>query len=75
LQDQRIIFCHQYKGVTSLGEADNLYALIGYWWFSSSDTSKARVHELTNWLSFWHFCVKQWRGFIVHVSISPTKFL
>jgi hypothetical protein len=28
------------------------------------------LHELSNWFNFWHFHVKQWGGFMVHVSTS-----
>jgi hypothetical protein len=34
-----------------------------------------QVHELANWFNFWHFRVRQWGGFMVNVSISPTNFL
>ncbi len=53
-------------------EVDNFYASIRYWWLSSRITLEACVHELANWLNFWHFCVRKWRGFMVHVSISLT---
>jgi hypothetical protein len=45
-----------------------MYVLICCWWFSTKATSKVGVHELGNWLSFWHFCVRQWGGFMVHVN-------
>ncbi len=75
LQNQHNVLCHQYKNAKSLGEANNLYAIICCWWLSLRVASKVNVHELGNELSFWHFCVKQWGGFMVHVSISPTNFL
>jgi hypothetical protein len=56
-------------------EANDLYATIHCWWLSSRAASKAGIHELANWLNFWHFHVNQWGGFMVHVSISPTNFL
>jgi len=58
----------------SLVEAESLYAIICSWWLSSWAVSEAGVHELANWFSFEHFCVRQW-VFMVHVSISPTNFL
>jgi len=75
LQDQLNAICHQYKNVTSLVEVDNFYATIHCWWLSSGATSEVGVHELANWLNFWHFCVRQWGSFMVHVSISLTNFI
>jgi hypothetical protein len=60
LQDEHTALCHQYKNVKSLGDPNSHYAFIRSWWLSSGDVSKVGVHELNNWLSFWHFCVKQW---------------
>jgi len=37
--------------------------------------SETGVHELSNWLNFWQFCVKQWGGFMVHVSTSSMNLL
>jgi hypothetical protein len=68
-QDQHIFFCHQYNDAKSLGEVDNLYALICCWWFLFWVAFEVGVHELGNCLNFWHFCVRQWGGFMVHVSI------
>jgi hypothetical protein len=28
------------------------------------------LQELENWFSFWHFHVKQWGGFMIHVIFS-----
>jgi hypothetical protein len=58
LQDQHNALCHQYKNVKSLMEATDLYATIHCWWLSLRVASEANVHELANWLSFWHFHVK-----------------
>jgi len=33
----------------------------------------ARVQELEDWPSFWHFCVKQWGGFMRHVSLTSLS--
>jgi hypothetical protein len=35
-----------------------------------------RFQKLENWFNFWHFHVKQWGGFIIHVTISsfPHNF-
>jgi hypothetical protein len=62
------------KGLKSLGEANNLYVLICCWWMSLGVASKAGVHELDNWLNLWHFRVKQWGRFMVHVNISSFSF-
>jgi hypothetical protein len=74
-QNQHNALCHQYKNAKSLVEAYDLYAIIHCWWLSSRVFSETSVHELANWFSFWHFHVKQWGNFMVHVSISPTNFL
>jgi hypothetical protein len=63
------------RKVTSLGEANNLYPLICYWWFSSRVAFEVHVHKLGNWFSSWHSHVRQWGGFMVHVNISSTNFL
>jgi len=63
------------RNAKSLVEVNGLYVTIYCWWFSLGAISKASVHELANWLIFWHFCVKQWGGFMVHVNILPSKFL
>ncbi len=59
LQDQHKGLCHQYKNVKSLVEADDLYVIIHCWWISLRDAFEACVHELANWLTFRHFCVRQ----------------
>jgi len=74
-QDQHISLCHQYKGAKSLGEVESLYVLIFCWWFLFEVAFEVGVHELNNWLNFWHFFVKQWGGFMVHVSILSFSFL
>jgi hypothetical protein len=35
-----------------------------------------KLQELKNWFSFWHFRVKQWGGFMIHVIFSslPMHF-
>ncbi len=58
LQDEYNALYHQYKNATSLGEADSHYVLICCWWFASKIAFKVGVHELGNWLNFWHFCVR-----------------
>jgi hypothetical protein len=75
LQDEHKVFCHQYKNAKSLGDANNHCALICSWWLLSRAASKACVHELSNWLGFWHFRVKQWGDFMVHVNVSFVNFL
>jgi hypothetical protein len=34
---------------------------------------KSATHKLNNWLDFWHFCVRQWGGFMLHVK--PLLYL
>jgi hypothetical protein len=75
LQDEHKALCHQYKNAKSFGDANNHYALIHSWWLSFGTTSKVGVHELSNWFSFWHFHVRQWGGFKVHVNTSFVNFL
>jgi hypothetical protein len=75
LQDRHIGPCHQYKNAKSLVEANGLYVIIYCRWLSFGATFKVGVHELVNWLNFWHFPIKQWGSFMVHVNISPTNFL
>jgi hypothetical protein len=41
---------------------------------SSGVAFKVGVHELNNWLSFWHFHVGQWGRFMVHVNIFSMNF-
>jgi hypothetical protein len=75
LQDQHNVLCHEYKNEKSLMEANSCYVIICWWWFSLGATFEACVHELANWLNFWHFGVKRWEDFMVHVDILPSKFL
>jgi len=58
LQDQHNVFCHKYNNAKSLVEVSNLYVIICCWWLSLGATFEACVHELANWLNFWHFHVK-----------------
>jgi hypothetical protein len=30
--------------------------------------AKGAIHELNNWLDFWHFRVRQWGGLLLDVS-------
>jgi hypothetical protein len=43
------------------------YAAIQCWWYSSRVVPKNAIHEHYNWLGFWHFHVRQWEGFMLHV--------
>jgi hypothetical protein len=74
VQDEHKVFCHQYKNAKLLGELDSHYVLIHFWWLSFGATFEVGVHELSNWFNFWHFRVKQWGGFMVHVSTSSVNF-
>jgi len=56
-------------------EVNGLYVIIRCWWLSLRVTYEASVHELANWLNFWHFHVREWGGFMVHVNISFMNFL
>jgi hypothetical protein len=51
------------KNAKSLVEANNFYLTIHCWWLSIGAILEASVHELVNWLNFWHFHVRQWGGF------------
>ncbi len=31
------------------------------------------IHELNNWMGFWHFHVRQWGGFMPHVVFHPPS--
>jgi hypothetical protein len=32
------------------------------------------ILEISNWLGFWHFHVKQWGGFMLHVILHFLSF-
>jgi hypothetical protein len=49
----------------SLEEPDLRYATIWSWWYPWKTASKGAIHKLNN---LWHFCVQQWRGFMLDVS-------
>jgi len=48
-----------------LEEADVQYVVICYGWYSWGAANDVGFQELENWLSFWHFCVRQWGGFMI----------
>jgi hypothetical protein len=58
-----------------LGTLIGHYALIRCWWLSFRVAYEVSAHELSNWLSLWHFYVRQWGGFMVHVSTYSLNFL
>jgi hypothetical protein len=43
------------------------YATTCYWWYSLRVVDEVRCQKLESWLSFWHFRVRQWGGFMTHV--------
>jgi hypothetical protein len=36
---------------------------------------EAGLQELEKWLDFWHFHVKQWKGFLIHVMFSTLPHI
>jgi hypothetical protein len=75
LQNECKALCHQYKSAKLLANAGNHYAPIHSWWLLIGATFEEGVHELNDWLSFWHFWIKQRGGLMVHVSTSYRNFL
>jgi hypothetical protein len=48
---------YEYKKTMPLEEVDLWYATIRSWWHLFRVTRDGTIHELNNWLGFWHFCV------------------
>ncbi len=57
-QDRHKTFCYDYKKAKSLEGVDVYYATIHFWWYSFGADADGVIHELNNWLSFWHFCMR-----------------
>jgi hypothetical protein len=51
----------------SLKEVDVYYVAIHSWLYLSGVVAEGAIHEFNNWLSFWHFRVRQWGGFMLNV--------
>ena len=68
LQDQHKQLCIQYRNAISIDEAETCYLAIKAWWSSSGATSESGLRHLELWLAFWHFCYRQWGGFMELVS-------
>jgi hypothetical protein len=64
LQHQHRQLCRQYKNAASASESETQYLAIQAWWLSSGATSKEGLSRLELWLAFWHFCYRQWGGFM-----------
>jgi hypothetical protein len=62
-RNKHIKVCHDYKNATTLASTKAKYQAIRVWWLSSSATFENNIHELNDWLAFWHFCYPQWRGY------------
>jgi hypothetical protein len=54
-QDRHKVLCYDYKKEKSLEEAKDCYAVIHSWWYSFGAIVEGVIHELKNWLNFWHF--------------------
>ena len=74
LQDQYMDLCVEYHNAISMDEAETQYLAIRAWWSSLGATSKTRLKHLELWLAFWHFCYRQWGGFVELVSTSHFPF-
>ncbi len=72
--DQHKALCYKFKKTTSLEEVDLQYASIWSWCYSLGTTNKGTIHKLNNQISFWHFCVRQWGGFMLDVSSSKVLY-
>ncbi len=59
--------CYEYNNATLLEEVDVHFHC---WWYSSGVANVIGLHKLENWLSFWHFCIRKWEGFMIHVIFS-----
>jgi hypothetical protein len=62
--------CYEYNYATLLEEVDVCYVTICCWWYSLKVVDVIGFHKLENWLSFLHFCVRKWGGFMIHIMFS-----
>jgi hypothetical protein len=62
--------CYEYKNAISLEEVDVRYVTIQCWWYFSRAIDETGFQDLENWFSFFHFHVRQWGGFMIHVLFS-----
>jgi hypothetical protein len=56
--------CRYYKNAASASESETRYLAIRAWWLSSGATTEQGLSQLELWLAFWHFCYRQWSGFM-----------
>jgi hypothetical protein len=54
-QDWHKALCYDCKKTESLEELDVYYVTIHSWWYPSGAAAEGAIHELNNWLKFWHF--------------------
>jgi hypothetical protein len=45
------------------------------WWYTSGTTTKEGLHELHDWLGFWHFHYRQWGESMKKVQVVATLTL
>lgn len=57
-QDRHKDFCYDYNKIKSLEEANVYYVAIYSWWYSFGAIADGAIHELNNYLRFWHFRVR-----------------
>ena len=51
-----------------MDEVETRYLAIRAWWSSSEATLETELKHLELCLAFWHFCYRQWGGFLKLVS-------
>ena len=67
--DQHKELCKQWKDAKTQEETETKYNVIKVWWVSSgAATSPSVVRALNDWMAFWHFCYRQWGGYMQLVS-------
>jgi hypothetical protein len=75
LREKHRLLCYEYKNAISLEAADAWYVTIQCWWYSLGAVDEVGFQELENLLNFWHFCVKQWGGVMIHVLLSTLPHI
>jgi hypothetical protein len=72
--DQHKTLCYKYKKAMSLEEVDIQYATIWSWCYLLGIVNEGTIHGFNNWVSFWHFCVRLWGGFMLDVNSSRVLY-
>ena len=73
LWEQHKKMSHQYRTAMTMDEAENLYHGLRAWWVSAGTVTEKALDKLELWLAFWHFCYRQWGGFMSGVCCPKTR--